>query len=128
MNNLSINLRTILILLAVLLVFSSVVMVGCYTPTTSLALIQKSGLTDQLPIAVTPDTAPIEIDPLTVKSLSRYGSLIRKYSDRYEIAKKHKYNPKQDIIIKDNVLEWAGASQEFRDEVENYFLQRKEDN
>ncbi len=55
--------------------------------------------------------------------------LNRKYETREEIYHKYNFDPEKDLNInKDGCFEWASDKKELHKEVENYFLERKEEN
>ena len=58
---------------------------GCFKPSASLTFIKKTTLPEALGSRVPPESEDVELDALTEKSLVRYGSLIRHYSDRYQM-------------------------------------------
>ena len=77
--------RIILNLAVVVTFLAALLLVGCFTPTTSLFLLQKSSLSREPSQSNPADVKQVSLDPLTARSLNRYGSLIRKYSDRYDM-------------------------------------------
>ncbi len=51
----------------------------------------------------------------------------RRYMDRHLILQKHNYRPTSDIVVIDNVWEWATHKPDLHGAVRDYFLGRKED-
>lgn len=52
----------------------------------------------------------------------------RQYSDRWQILIKHGFNPKEDLYVNDHgIIELRGNKPELNRDVEQYFLDRKED-
>ena len=68
------------------------------------------------------DYLPIEIHHLQHGELKN-----RNYTDRHDILKKYEFDPQKDIIKVDGVYEWATNKPGLREELKNYFSERKED-
>jgi hypothetical protein len=68
------------------------------------------------------DYLPVEIYHLWHGSVKNRG-----YFTRDLIFKEFKFNPKEDIKITDNVLEWASDKPQLHEAVINYFKSRNED-
>lgn len=57
-----------------------------------------------------------------------HGSLKnRQYMDRHNILSKYDFDPKKDIILKNNVYEWNSDKKEMHEDIFKYFLNRNED-
>lgn len=68
------------------------------------------------------DYLPIDIWHLWHGSLKN-----RRYMDRHDVILKHNYDPLKDIILKNNVYEWATPKKEMHEDIKQYFFERKED-
>lgn len=68
------------------------------------------------------DYIPVEISHLWHGSLKN-----RKYMDRHDIITKYDYNPAEDVVLVNNVLEWSSDKKEMHDDIKQYFYDRKED-
>ncbi|MCI0706608.1 MAG: transglycosylase SLT domain-containing protein [Ignavibacteriae bacterium] len=77
--------RLFLVSLSIALVFSVLLLAGCYTPSSSLNIVQKFGISGDIFSINPPEPGSAEIDHLTAKSINQYGSLIRKYSHKYDM-------------------------------------------
>jgi len=65
--------------------------------------------------------------PIKIYHLFHGAKKNRGYLSREDIIKKYNYDPKTDIVLKDNVYEWATDKPGLHQEVKNYFSSRKED-
>jgi hypothetical protein len=52
----------------------------------------------------------------------------RKYTDRWKILMKHDYSPIKDLVYDEQGILIAQISNEFKQDIMNYFMERKEDN
>ena len=68
------------------------------------------------------DYLPIDIYHLWHGSLKN-----RKYMDRHDIILKYDYDPAADVVLKNDVYEWATPKTEMHEDIEQYFHERKED-
>ncbi len=65
--------------------------------------------------------------PITIHHLFHGKKQNRGYLTREDILKKHNFNPKIDIILKNNLYEWNCDNEELKEAVKNYFASRLED-
>lgn len=65
--------------------------------------------------------------PITIYHLYHGEKKDRGYLTREDILKKHHYDPKTDIVLKNNVYEWNSNKPDLHLDVKNYFYSRKED-
>ena len=72
---------------------------------------------------------PLTIDYLPVDIYHLWhGSLKnRRYMDRHEIIGKYDYDPKNDIVLKNNVYEWNSDKPGLHEDIRQYFFDRQED-
>lgn len=59
--------------------------IGCFKPSASLSFIKKTALSETSDSRILSESEDVELDPLTEKSLKHYGSLIRDYSNHYQM-------------------------------------------
>lgn len=72
---------------------------------------------------------PLTIDYLPVDIYHLWhGSLKnRRYMDRHEIIAKYDYDPRNDIVLKNNVYEWNSEKPGLHEDIRQYFFDRQED-
>ena len=61
------------------------IFVGCYRPSASLSFIQKSNFKSVSSAQKPTGGELVSLDPMTEKSVIRYGPIIKRYADRYEM-------------------------------------------
>lgn len=66
--------------------------------------------------------------PLTIYHLFHGSKKNRGYLTREDIVKTHKYDPRKDIKLENNVYEWATDKPQLHKQVFEYFGSRQEDN
>lgn len=72
---------------------------------------------------------PLSVDYLPVDIYHLWhGSLKnRRYMDRHDVIKEFDYNPATDIVLKNNVYEWASDKPGLHENIKQYFFARQED-
>lgn len=65
--------------------------------------------------------------PIDIFHLWHGNSKNRKYMGRHNYLLAHNFDPKVDIILKNNVYEWATPKTQMHEDVKQYFNQRRED-
>lgn len=68
------------------------------------------------------DYVPVDIAHLWHGSLKN-----RKYMDRHDIILDYDYNPKTDVVIRNDVLEWNSDKVGMHEDIRRYFYERQED-
>jgi len=68
------------------------------------------------------DYIPVEITHLWHGNLKN-----RKYMDRHDVIKKYDYDPKSDIVLRNDVYEWSTEKPQMHEDIRQYFFERKED-
>lgn len=68
-----------------ILLLSIFPLIGCFKPSASLSFIKKTAFPEAFESQIPAEVENVELDPLTERSLKQYGSLIRNYSDRYQM-------------------------------------------
>jgi hypothetical protein len=69
----------------------------------------------------------VDYIPVDVSHLWHGSMKNRKYMDRHDVILKYDYDPLKDIILKDNVFEWATEKTSMHEDIKQYFFDRKED-
>lgn len=72
---------------------------------------------------------PLSVDYLPVDIYHLWhGSLKnRRYMDRHDVIQKYDYCPDTDIVLKNNVYEWASDKPGMHEDIKQYFFNRQED-